>query len=248
MNNEETKTVVVLGMHRSGTSMTAGILSILGVNMGAEGRPADSNVRGHFEDHDFLFLNKKILAFHKASWDDPPSDTLTLDPDLKNRAKKLLLIKANGIWGWKDPRTVFTIEYYLAHLPNPYFIFVDRDTNEVARSLQRRNSFPIEKGAALSKKYKRKLDTLTETTQHLPQLFLSMNSIIASPTEEARTIARFLEIPLNRKQEKEVRSFVLPTKKRRLMQISRRSLKKIRHIIGLLLPAFLKARIKKILG
>ena len=34
MNNSQSKTVIVLGMHRSGTSMVAGILNKLDINMG----------------------------------------------------------------------------------------------------------------------------------------------------------------------------------------------------------------------
>ncbi|ABN70622.1 hypothetical protein Smar_1536 [Staphylothermus marinus F1] len=48
---EEERTVVVLGMHRSDTSMIAGILNILGVYMGERLLGASwSNPLGHFED------------------------------------------------------------------------------------------------------------------------------------------------------------------------------------------------------
>ena len=57
--NKEIKTVVVLGMHRSGTSMTSAILEKLGINMGDETLgPLETNPIGHFEDRMFLELNK----------------------------------------------------------------------------------------------------------------------------------------------------------------------------------------------
>ena len=41
--------VVVLGMHRSGTSLCAHILSAMGIDMADEIREHDSNARGHWE-------------------------------------------------------------------------------------------------------------------------------------------------------------------------------------------------------
>ena len=51
------QTVVILGMHRSGTSLTAGILHLLGVNMGDRLLPADKfNAQGYFENQIILDL------------------------------------------------------------------------------------------------------------------------------------------------------------------------------------------------
>ena len=50
-------------MHRSGTSLTASLLSALGVDLGRELLPPDkNNLRGYFEDIDFLDLQREILA------------------------------------------------------------------------------------------------------------------------------------------------------------------------------------------
>jgi len=81
MNKLESKTVVVLGMHRNGTSMTSGILSKLGIDMGREliGKKV-SNPLGHFEDKDFLDLNIKILKeAGGGSWDSTPAREDILD-------------------------------------------------------------------------------------------------------------------------------------------------------------------------
>ena len=66
MKNIDYKTVVVLGMHRSGTSMIASILNKLGVSMGKVmlGK-TPSNPLGHFEDKDFYNLNRKILKLQE---------------------------------------------------------------------------------------------------------------------------------------------------------------------------------------
>src|SRR5215470_8442214 len=55
--------VVLTGMHRSGTSLVASMLSALSIDMGQELLPADSNnVRGYFEDVEFLELQRRMLT------------------------------------------------------------------------------------------------------------------------------------------------------------------------------------------
>lgn len=74
MNKDDSKTVIVLGMHRSGTSMTAAILNELGVNMG-ENLYVNyiANPIGHFEDMNFIILNRKILKTAGGNWEKPPT-------------------------------------------------------------------------------------------------------------------------------------------------------------------------------
>ena len=54
--------IVVLGMHRSGTSLLSSILRRMGVNMGTNFLNEDYwNPYGYWEDKDFLWINKGIL-------------------------------------------------------------------------------------------------------------------------------------------------------------------------------------------
>jgi len=55
------KTVVVLGKARSGTSITAGLLNILGVDMGGDRSPTPFTAHGAYEDLEFNDLNSEIL-------------------------------------------------------------------------------------------------------------------------------------------------------------------------------------------
>ena len=57
-------------MHRSGTSLVASIMSALSIDMGQDLLPADSNnVRGYFEDVEFLELQRAILSASCSSDD-----------------------------------------------------------------------------------------------------------------------------------------------------------------------------------
>ena len=62
--------LVVAGMHRSGTSLLASLLSTLSVDMGRNLLGPDAhNVRGYFEDVEFLTLQRRTLSECCASDD-----------------------------------------------------------------------------------------------------------------------------------------------------------------------------------
>lgn len=154
------KTFVVLGMHRSATSLVAGGLKKFGIDMGGNlymGNP--SNPKGHWENRGFLGLNKKILRQAGGGWANPPSreKILALKNKFAPEINRLVKHSEAPLWGWKDPRTTLTIELYLPYLKNPHFICCFRNPLEVAKSLQLRNRFPIEKGLKLARIYNERL-------------------------------------------------------------------------------------------
>ena len=52
--------IIVLGMHRSGTSLIAGVLHEMGVNMGSNLMKADEyNPKGYFEDIEIYKFNSR---------------------------------------------------------------------------------------------------------------------------------------------------------------------------------------------
>jgi hypothetical protein len=65
--------VLVLGCHRSGTSVTANVLQILGCNLGDEllGAHPDSNPLGHFENLAALGFIENLLEQLGTDWRDP---------------------------------------------------------------------------------------------------------------------------------------------------------------------------------
>ena len=157
------KTFIVLGMHRSATSLIAKGLVESGVYMGDQLLGAhSSNSYGHYEDVDFIALNDEMLKKAGGSWNNPP---------LESEILKLHDVKINGItiqdfivqkqkepfWGWKDPRTVLTIKLFLPYLENPHFITCFRDPREVARSLAKRDLMTRNKALVLAKIYNDRL-------------------------------------------------------------------------------------------
>lgn len=137
--------IVVLGMHRTGTSLVASILHALGINMGDEMLgPQLGNPHGHYECLEFLKLNEQILEAAGGSWGflPPQQSILEVEPEFREQIRFLVKYydERNEIWGWKDPRTCATIPLYHDHLTNPTYIICTRPKDDVVYSLYRRHN------------------------------------------------------------------------------------------------------------
>lgn len=155
------KTLVVLGMHRSATSLVARALAHYHP-MGEQllgGSP--SNPHGHFEDLDFLKLDIAILSAAGGAWNEPPSEARILEQAGPFSARIGELVsarnRAHTIWGWKDPRTTLTVPLFRPHLRSPIYIACFRDPGEIADSLARRDGMRRERALRLARGYQRRL-------------------------------------------------------------------------------------------
>ena len=157
--------VLVLGMHRSGTSLCSHLLSALGVdmadNISGPGNPAPTpdNPRGHWERWEIVEFHDRILGlfnrhylgrFHDfalpvAWWAEPRVAQIRREiiAFLENRM-------GDGYFGFKDPRTVRLMpvwhqifnELKLA----PKLVLCLRNPAQVARSLHARDGLDPEIG------------------------------------------------------------------------------------------------------
>jgi hypothetical protein len=130
------KTVVaVLGMHRSGTSATAGMLQEHGVELGPVSEQARFNARGNREIRDLNRLHNSILERNGGSWSKPPLEPRLERSDFSRRDEILGAIPGRTI-GVKDPRMLLLLELWRDLDPKP--IGVIRNPVAVRRSLERR--------------------------------------------------------------------------------------------------------------
>jgi hypothetical protein len=149
--------VVVLGAHRSGTSLCTNVLHALGVRLDDDLIPADANnERGYFESREIVELNESILACLGVTWRTLFSVALPHNwagqPSLEPARQRLVsLIKSKmernpGAWGFKDPRISVLLPLYRQAFAicgvEPMYVLCLRDPRAVALSLERRNGFP----------------------------------------------------------------------------------------------------------
>lgn len=155
--------VIILGMHRSGTSCLTGCLEETGLYLGKVNQRAKCNDKGTRENLAFMELNDRVLSANGAGWDGPPAETVRWSED-HHRQRDALVAEYDGTpaWGFKDPRTVLTADGWLDALPGARLVATFRDPYAVAQSLHARNGFSIEKGLSLWSAYNERLLSLCE--------------------------------------------------------------------------------------
>jgi hypothetical protein len=153
--------VVIVGMHRSGTSMVAKLLQQAGLNLGEEAAlmpPAAENPEGFYEHLEFVRLNDEVLNTAGAGWDCPPPAYVDWGSGEFEHARKQARTLAQPLrtapaWGWKDPRTSLTLPFWRSAFGPLRTIVVVRNPLEVVTSLHRRNGFSIALGLTLWQTY-----------------------------------------------------------------------------------------------
>ncbi|MCG3169454.1 MAG: hypothetical protein CALGDGBN_00972 [Pseudomonadales bacterium] len=154
--------LLVLGMHRSGTSCVAGMLQGCGFHAGEVSAWDPYNQRGNREDPEIVRLNDAVLQRHDAAWNDPPRTPLTLIGETLRGTRDAILASVAQhaqAWMFKDPRTLLTLPFWREALPNPFRIGVFRHPVRVALSLYFRepDTQGIGAGLALWLDYNRRL-------------------------------------------------------------------------------------------
>jgi hypothetical protein len=172
--------VVVLGMHRSGTSFLIRSLNLSGLWLGGdqtlstvEGRAMPGNPKGNYENRGCIAINDAILRRSGGGWFNPPRRMLVDEEDY-GRIQAFCSALEQGCpaghlrWGWKDPRTILTLEAWLKALNREIFIVASfRHPAAVARSLHARDKMPLEMGYALWAHYNASLIYYLERFPHV---------------------------------------------------------------------------------
>ncbi len=133
---------VVLGMHKSGTTLVAEILHRGGITM-VEGVPerSDYDERFYFERAEAVAINKALLGGDAYSLDTVHLRPRGDDATLRHRIASLVarLEAAGGDWGFKDPRTCLTWPIWRELLPPHRLVCVYRHPLAVERHYRLRN-------------------------------------------------------------------------------------------------------------
>jgi hypothetical protein len=182
--------VVVLGMHRSGTSALARAIGLMGASLG----PSDG-LDLNWEQVDLALLNDDLLRILGSEWDTPavfpPSWTrIGRVQRLEPAAKRLVSrFTAEPAWVLKDPRMCLTLPFWREQVGvSPVVVFIYRNPLEVAASLHRRSPekrLTESRVLALWERYN--CDGLNNA-RGLRTIVVSYRGLLASPVETCQRI------------------------------------------------------------
>ena len=158
--NNNQHPIILTGMHRSGTSLLSKIFQNEGVLLGNQ---KDINNESVF----FQNINKWILSSYGCSWNTIEDLEISIDDKrfdmMLFKMKKLIESRLNykyfGLcsfilrksffnlkdnWGWKDPRSIVTLPFWMNLFPNAKVIVLLRHPFDVVNSLLERNKLFLE--------------------------------------------------------------------------------------------------------
>ena len=190
--------LIVLGMHRSGTSVVTNLLSQLGFYIGEEGElttPSWQNPQGFFERRDLRAICDDLLHRSGADWWKVSNfDADAVSGELVARTLPLIRqlvsdLDNHGSWAIKEPRLCLLLPIFLSVIRDPAVVLVVRDPVEVAQSLRRRNGFATPVGLALWEGY---ICAALRHSAHLPRLILNYHDLLASPDHVAADLVERL--------------------------------------------------------
>ena len=149
--------IVILGMHRSGTSCLAGMLAAGGLASAGDAVRNWDNARGHHEMLDVVRLDEAVLAHSGGHWLAPPAEVRWTDAQAAAR-DRLLRARIDGRPALlKDPRTLLALPFWRASRVPYHVIGIVRHPLAVARSLESWRGMPLAEGVALWSAHNRAL-------------------------------------------------------------------------------------------
>ena len=218
--------IIVLGMHRSGTSVVARLLNMMGAYFAPEkitipekaALPlTEANPKGYWERWDVLILNENILKALELTWDNISDfNSKKITPEIHSQFESSIReiisgLDANRPWMLKDPRLCLLFPLWQSLLEIPVCVYVHRSPIQIAQSLKTREGFPLTLGIALWEKYN--LHGLAHCAD-MPRILVSHEELMTNPVAAVKKLHQDLvdcEVQgLRLPSEKEIRAFIEP--------------------------------------
>jgi hypothetical protein len=196
--------ILVLGMHRSGTSAAAGLLVKLGGGQPKALMPSDgANERGYFESQALMTFHDELLASAGSSWNDwrqfnPAWYQSKTGAAFRKRAKQLFKEEFGGepLAVLKDPRVCRFVPFWLDVLAGikarARVVIPVRAPLEVAFSLQKRYGFSLATGVLL---WLRHIADAEIASRALPRSIFTWDQLLRDWRGLAEKVSTELDLP-----------------------------------------------------
>ncbi len=197
--------LLVLGVHRSGTSVTARLLECLGGENSSNLVPANpGNPKGYFEDFDVYHFNEtELLVKLGLTWQSigfPDWGLLNANEEIRLKEQALEIIRKNynssaKLSIFKEPRVGVLLPFWLSVIEQAGYtakiVCAVRDPLSVSRSLQKRNGYGIAHGCML---FVSNWMSILAGIKGLPTAFVQFDDIFIDPRKALRAVADKLSI------------------------------------------------------
>ncbi|HEY7789830.1 MAG TPA: hypothetical protein VIC33_04915 [Vicinamibacterales bacterium] len=211
--------VLVLGMHRSGTSVAAAALPCLGVSLGdCLIGAAPDNERGFWEDAHVLDLDAAVLNALGQQWDTSTAiDTAGFSAPSVTRfsrtGRRIVQDRLSRfpLFGLKEPRICRLLPFWRPILQESgcevAAVHVVRHPMSVAGSLAARNGLDVSRGLELWRRYV--LDEFVHADPDWPAVVVDHGALMHDPVGQLRRVGAAISLELNDPNAEEFsRSFV----------------------------------------
>ncbi|OPG16939.1 sulfotransferase family protein [Ferroacidibacillus organovorans] len=160
MPNAKRKLILILGMHRSGTSVLTHMIHRLGVPLGVTLKGAADNPDGYFENENLVIVQESLLQTIGRTWHSTePMPDAWWETDLASEALGIMTMlvtyefQNTDVFAFKDPRTCLLLPLWARLIEtldlDARYVVMTRNPHEVAASLAARDGFAQEKSLAL---------------------------------------------------------------------------------------------------
>lgn len=195
--------ILVLGMHRSGTSAITRCLNLLGVDLGKQLLPpAEDNSAGFWENAVAVEIHEKLLGDLGRSWNDArplPEGWLASTAARKAREQIAELVRSDfencTLWAIKDPRLCRFVPLWRAVLAEQDIdvsaLLAVRHPQEVAQSLLDRDGLPMDLVWLLWLQHFAEAEL---ASRGLPRALIGYHGLLSDWRGELATVSRDLAV------------------------------------------------------
>ncbi|MBV8345088.1 MAG: glycosyl transferase family 1 [Candidatus Eremiobacteraeota bacterium] len=198
------RAVLVVGMHRSGTSAIARGLAALGVYLGNDFLDAQpENPTGYWEDKGIVEIDERVLKALNLRWDDAapigPAGFRRLRIRMLQFAAARYLKRtfaSHPLWGFKDPRTIRLLPFWRAVLrscrADDAYVLAIRNPRSIEHSLFRRQSM---NAATAQRLWLVHMVPYLHLIRGRPMVVVDYDLLMREPRPQLERIARRLDLP-----------------------------------------------------
>ena len=200
--------VLVLGMHKSGTSLISEILHRSGIEMVEQDSDLHYDDGFHHERHSTGEINKDLLGARAVHSLDVTQSLRPggVDPALRKDAKAFIeaMVHRGRDWGFKDPRSCLTYAFWKELLPPHKLVCVFRDAAEVQQHYAKKNFGPPRRVLDAWVSYNRAMVQAYLATSPGDRIMIDYTSFMGNDQGLAE-LSRFLGRPLADRRQSSLR-------------------------------------------